>query len=216
MTDEFMECSRLMHLPIELMRKCFMINTPWVFNTAWYFVKGLLAARTLAKISVLGTSFKDELSKELSPASTPSKCNDHTYLNITNRLFMTALIGGPYIGYSKYVPYPFNKDYLCPHLAGVASAETAVAATVPPSEVAEVESSSDPVEEDAPVVQPEVNECGKDIEPQSATPTVTETISSPSSQKAAVEQPSHNTQSSTDDANDGIDINLISLQTSGF
>ncbi len=190
-----------------------MINTPWVFNTAWYFVKGLLAARTLAKISVLGTSFKDELSKELSPANTPCKCNGHIYLNIAKRLFMTALIGGPYIGYSKYVPYPFNKDYLCPHLAGVASAETS-AATIPPSEVAEVESNSDPVQEDVPLVQPEVNECGKDMEPQSATPT--ETISSPSSHKAAVEQSSHNTQSSTDDVSDGIDINLISLQTSGF
>jgi hypothetical protein len=29
----------------ELMRKCFMINTPWVFNALWYFIKGLLAAR---------------------------------------------------------------------------------------------------------------------------------------------------------------------------
>ena len=29
----------------ELMRKCFMVNTPWVFSALWYFIKGLLAAR---------------------------------------------------------------------------------------------------------------------------------------------------------------------------
>jgi hypothetical protein len=37
----------MMNIPVfsELMRKCYMINTPWVFNTAWYFVKGLIAAK---------------------------------------------------------------------------------------------------------------------------------------------------------------------------
>ena len=29
----------------ELMRKCFMINTPYVFYAVWYIVKGWLAAR---------------------------------------------------------------------------------------------------------------------------------------------------------------------------
>ena len=26
----------------EFLEKCIMINTPWVFNTFWYFVKGFL------------------------------------------------------------------------------------------------------------------------------------------------------------------------------
>lgn len=29
----------------ELMRKCFMINTPFLFHTVWYVIRGLLAAR---------------------------------------------------------------------------------------------------------------------------------------------------------------------------
>lgn len=45
----------------ELMKKCYMINTPWVFNTLWYFIKGLLAQRTIDKVSVVGSSFLEEL-----------------------------------------------------------------------------------------------------------------------------------------------------------
>jgi hypothetical protein len=32
-------------VPAELMRKCFMINSPFVFNAVWYVIKGILAAR---------------------------------------------------------------------------------------------------------------------------------------------------------------------------
>lgn len=38
---------------LEMMKKCYMINTPWLFNTLWYFVKGLLAARTIQKVCQL-------------------------------------------------------------------------------------------------------------------------------------------------------------------
>lgn len=55
------------------MRKCYMINTPWVFQTVWYFVQGLLAARTIAKIAVLGSDFKGEIQKELDAQFLPSK-----------------------------------------------------------------------------------------------------------------------------------------------
>jgi hypothetical protein len=34
-----------LHFSLELMRKAFMVNTPWIFNTVWFFIKGLLAAR---------------------------------------------------------------------------------------------------------------------------------------------------------------------------
>lgn len=49
-----------------------MINTPWVFQTVWWFVQGLLAARTIAKISVLGSDFKTEIEKEVPPENLPS------------------------------------------------------------------------------------------------------------------------------------------------
>jgi hypothetical protein len=80
----------------ELMRKAFMINTPWIFNTVWFFIKGLLAAKTVAKISMMGATFMDEIEKEIRRENIP------------------ALVGGPYIGYQQYVAYPFNRSYLCP------------------------------------------------------------------------------------------------------
>lgn len=42
-----------------------MINTPWIFNTIWYFIKGLLAVRTINKIKVLGKSYIEEINKEI-------------------------------------------------------------------------------------------------------------------------------------------------------
>ncbi len=50
-----------------------MINTPWIFHTVWYFVKGLLATRTIAKVSVMGTTYMDEISKEVDLNCLPSK-----------------------------------------------------------------------------------------------------------------------------------------------
>lgn len=54
------------------MRKTFMINTPWIFNTVWYFIKGLIAQRTVNKISIMGSSFIDEISKEIPKENLPS------------------------------------------------------------------------------------------------------------------------------------------------
>ena len=50
----------------ELMRKCFMINSPWVFNALWFFIKGLLPARTVAKVDLMGSGFKKEIEEEIS------------------------------------------------------------------------------------------------------------------------------------------------------
>lgn len=80
----------------ELMRKCYMVNTPWVFNTIWFFIKNLLAARTLAKVNVLGSAYMEELTKDI-PAH-----------------LLPRLIGGQYVGYEEYVRYPFDLDYLLP------------------------------------------------------------------------------------------------------
>ena len=39
-----------------------MINVPWLFNTVWWVIKGWLAAKTVEKITVLGSGYLDELS----------------------------------------------------------------------------------------------------------------------------------------------------------
>lgn len=74
----------------ELMHKCHMINTPWLFNTVWWVIKGWLAprytahhpttthssspfCRTIAKVNVLGTSFRSELEAEIDPNQLPER-----------------------------------------------------------------------------------------------------------------------------------------------
>jgi hypothetical protein len=50
-----------------------MINVPWIFSTVWYFVKGLLAERTIAKISIHGSWYMSDLLKEIDERNIPSK-----------------------------------------------------------------------------------------------------------------------------------------------
>lgn len=50
-----------------------MINVPWVFNTVWYFVKGLLAERTIQKISVMGSGFMKEIQEDVELSNIPGE-----------------------------------------------------------------------------------------------------------------------------------------------
>ena len=49
----------------EFMRRCFIINTPFIFSTIWYFIKNLLAPRSIAKIVVLGEDYLESMSEEI-------------------------------------------------------------------------------------------------------------------------------------------------------
>ena len=55
----------------ELMRRCFIINSPFIFYTAWIFIQGLLAAKTVGKIMVLGADYLDHMLKEVHIDSLP-------------------------------------------------------------------------------------------------------------------------------------------------
>lgn len=55
----------------ELMRKCYIVNAPFVFYAAWYFIQGLLSAKTVAKICVLGTDFTGRITRDVSLSSLP-------------------------------------------------------------------------------------------------------------------------------------------------
>lgn len=77
----------------ELMGKSALINMPWVFNTMWYFTKGLLAARTIEKITVSGTDFSTVLAGDISIDQLP------------------VILGGHYKGTPQ--PFPFEQALLC-------------------------------------------------------------------------------------------------------
>ena len=49
----------------EFMRRCFIINAPFIFSTAWYFIRNLLAPRSIAKIIVLGEDYMGTVSHEI-------------------------------------------------------------------------------------------------------------------------------------------------------
>jgi hypothetical protein len=52
------------HYP-EMLNKLIIINTPWVFNMIWAIVKPWLHERTLAKIIVLGSDYRETIKEHL-------------------------------------------------------------------------------------------------------------------------------------------------------
>ena len=59
----------------ETMGKFYIINAPWGFSTVWSVIKGWLDPVTAAKINVLGSSYKDELLKQIPAENLPAEFN---------------------------------------------------------------------------------------------------------------------------------------------
>ncbi|KIL67206.1 hypothetical protein M378DRAFT_159598 [Amanita muscaria Koide BX008] len=57
----------------ETMGKFYIINAPFGFATVWSFIKPWLDEVTVAKINVLGSSYKDELLKQIPPYNLPKE-----------------------------------------------------------------------------------------------------------------------------------------------
>lgn len=55
----------------ERLGKLYLINAPWGFSTVWSVVKGWLDPVTVNKIHILGSGYKSELLKQISPDSLP-------------------------------------------------------------------------------------------------------------------------------------------------
>eukprot|EP00981_Chlorochromonas_danica_P015651 scaffold14342_cov209-Ochromonas_danica.AAC.1 len=201
----------------ELMRKCFMINTPWIFNTVWFFIKNLLAARTLAKISVLGTSFEKELSVDLPLHLLPT------------------ILGGPHVGYLAYVAFPFDLNFFFPERAKVIDGKTPHPLSVSPLSGVAGEGVDDVVTSSAVIPSEGEEETSRrkdEVEEQSYPMRGVPTLDGNNSD-AALLPPStaadsylhvnladedNYTHVNDDDSysEQEIDISLISLQTSGF
>lgn len=41
----------------ELLFKCHMINVPWIFNSIWFFMKGLMDPNTVKKVTITGADY---------------------------------------------------------------------------------------------------------------------------------------------------------------
>lgn len=55
----------------EMLFKNHIVNAPWIFNTMWYFVKGLLDVRTASKVNFISSPFLSALSAEVPLSSIP-------------------------------------------------------------------------------------------------------------------------------------------------
>lgn len=55
----------------ERLGKLYLINAPWGFSTVWSVVKGWLDPVTVQKIHILGSGYKSEILKQISPESLP-------------------------------------------------------------------------------------------------------------------------------------------------
>lgn len=78
----------------ELLRKCIMINTPWLFTTVWSLVKGWLAAQTVEKIVLVGNDFRGAILEEVEEKNIPE------------------MVGGTYKGGLEYEKFDFDVEWL--------------------------------------------------------------------------------------------------------
>ncbi|KAF4574527.1 hypothetical protein EYR36_005871 [Pleurotus pulmonarius] len=57
----------------ETMGKFYVINAPWAFTAVWSIIKGWLDEVTVAKISILGTSYQPDLLKQIPAENLPEE-----------------------------------------------------------------------------------------------------------------------------------------------
>ena len=55
----------------ECMGKFYIINAPWAFSAVWSIIKPWLDEVTVAKIDILGASYKDSLLKQIDEENLP-------------------------------------------------------------------------------------------------------------------------------------------------
>ena len=128
----------------ELLAKCIMINTPWLFTTVWPFVKGFLAQQTVEKIVLVGTDFKNTILESVDEESVPE------------------MVGGSYKGGLDYEEFDWDKEWLTsdffptvlcdedgvPQVVGKATTTTATTSetdsSLPPTPGAETDTKTPP------------------------------------------------------------------------
>ena len=74
----------------EMLRKMIVVNSPWIFNGFYWVIKALLPQRTIDKVSINGSNFEGELTKEVDLSSVPES------------------LGGTLMGNGNSVPFEFD------------------------------------------------------------------------------------------------------------
>ncbi len=79
----------------ELLRKSFLINSPWIFTSVWYVIKGWVAAKTASKIQLMGGDYMGVLKENIDEENIP------------------VMLGGVSTKNSSlvYEPFEFDKPY---------------------------------------------------------------------------------------------------------
>jgi hypothetical protein len=77
----------------ELLRKCIMINVPWLFNSTWPLIRSFLAPQTVKKINIVGSSYTKALHDEIEPENVPK------------------MVNGEYDGGLEYEAYDWDREW---------------------------------------------------------------------------------------------------------
>ena len=108
----------------ELMCRSHMINVPWVFNTIWFFVKGMLDENTIRKITISGSDFLDVVKGEVPMDSIPARIGGR--YNGDNKPFIFDLsASGPFYYENDTIGnmYRANLDKVSPVITGPVAPE---------------------------------------------------------------------------------------------
>eukprot|EP00602_Paraphysomonas_sp_CaronLab_P008996 CAMPEP_0185023696 /NCGR_PEP_ID=MMETSP1103-20130426/6342_1 /TAXON_ID=36769 /ORGANISM="Paraphysomonas bandaiensis, Strain Caron Lab Isolate" /LENGTH=339 /DNA_ID=CAMNT_0027556411 /DNA_START=34 /DNA_END=1053 /DNA_ORIENTATION=+ len=89
----------------EMLYKTHIVNAPWIFNTLWYFIKGMLDVRTAAKVSFMGSNYLSTLEQEVPLESIPTSLGGR--YEGYNEAFEFDTSEGGLLAY-PHVEYPFS------------------------------------------------------------------------------------------------------------
>jgi len=118
----------------EMLRKCLIVNSPWIFTSVWYLIKGWVAAKTAAKVSLVGGSFmellREEIVEENIPVMLGGTCAVNSSLVYEPYAFDLAYFDVPYLGSTEAQ----KNDAKAANIAvAVATAKTTAEDVTPPS-----------------------------------------------------------------------------------
>ena len=120
----------------EMLRKCLIVNIPWVFTSVWYLIKGWVAPKTAAKVSLVGSGFMDLLREEIAEKNIPlmlgGTCTTNSSLVYESFAFDVPYFDVPYLGSTEAAKNDAKSAAIA---VALASAQTTAEDITPPPAV---------------------------------------------------------------------------------